>query len=257
MVLGFDVGNTHIVTGIFDENGELLLKFRVSTNYNITEDELFTHLKNICDFNDIELKDVEGIIVSSVVPDLITIFNYLGKKYFSIVPIVVNAEMNLPLTFSPDIEDPRTLGADRIIDVSEAVTLFPEKKNIVVIDFGTATTFDIIEDKCYTGGSILPGINLSINALFKNTAKLPKIKFEKPATVFGRNTVEHINIGIYYGSVGQIKEILLHIKKKLPDAYVIATGGMSEMVSKDIPEIDECIPDLSISGLYNLYKYNK
>jgi len=194
-------------------------------------------------------------VISSVVPDLITIFSYLAHKYFQIEPLVVNTSLKLPFTFDSKLEEPKAIGADRLIDVTEAVFRYPDR-DLVVIDLGTATTFEIVENRVYTGGCILPGINLSINALFNNTAKLPRVKFEKPETVFGRNTAEHINIGVYYGSVGQVKEILCQIKKKVKNPYVITTGGLSEMISKEIAEIDECIPDLSLCGLYTIYKYN-
>jgi len=256
MILGVDIGNTHVVTGLFDMQGNLILKFRVASNIKLTEDEYFSYLKTITDFNKVQLDNIDGFVISSVVPDLITIFIHLAQKYFKIEPLVVSTALKLPFSFDDRLEEPNAIGADRLIDVTEAVTRFPDR-NLVVIDLGTATTFEIVEKKVYTGGCILPGINLSINALFNNTAKLPRVKFEKPETIFGRSTVEHINIGVYYGTIGQVKEILSQIKKKVKNPYVITTGGLSQMISKEIDEIDDCIPDLSLYGLYTFYLYNK
>ena len=130
---------------------------------------------------------------------------------------------------------------------------YPEKE-LIIIDFGTATTFDVIKNSTYLGGCILPGINLSINSLFKNTAKLPKIKFAKPETVLGYDTITQINAGIYFSNIGAIKELILEYKSYLPNAYVIATGGQGVEISKKIDTIDEYIPDLGAAGLFEFHK---
>jgi type III pantothenate kinase len=255
MLIAFDIGNTHIVTGVFDTNGNLLLNFRVSSKENLTEDELFSYLKNIADFNNVELKNVDGVIISSVVPSLVTIFKYLSKKYFSIDPIIVGLDLKLPFSFSKEM-NPDGFGADRIIGITEALEIHPEK-NLVVFDFGTATTYEILKNGVYIGGGILPGINMSINSLFGNTAKLPKVSFEKPTTIMGRNTVEQIKAGVFFGYIGQIKEIIKEIKKHLDNPLVLSTGGLGLLVSNEIDDINEFIPELSIKGLYTLYQMNK
>lgn len=254
MLLAVDIGNTHIVTGILDNDGNVLLTFRVSSNDKLTEDEYFSYLRNISKFNKIDIENVEGIIVASVVPNLITIFQFLGKKYFHIDPIIVTSELKMPFTFAPNL-NPTGFGADRIIDIVQSLEDFPDK-NLVIFDFGSATTYEVLKKDVYVGGGILPGIEMSINALFSNTAKLPKVKFSKPDSVLGKNTIEQIQAGIFYGYAGQIKHIIKKIKEEVENPFVIATGGLGKILSAEIEEIDVYSPDLSIKGLYTLYKQN-
>ncbi|MCK5780598.1 MAG: type III pantothenate kinase [Psychrilyobacter sp.] len=255
MLIAFDIGNTHIVTGILDEKGNLITSFRIATSDNITEDELFSYLKNITDFKKIELTNIQGVIVSSVVPGLIRICEYLAKKYFNLTPLVVNLGLKLPFTFNKNLNN-SGFGADRIIDIVQGLKMYPNK-DLVVFDFGTATTYEILIDKIYVGGGILPGINMSINSLFGNTAQLPKVKFENPYTIAGRNTVEQIQAGIFYGYTGQIKEIIRKIKELYPDTYVIATGGLGQIISREVNAIDSYLPNLSIEGMYSIWLENK
>lgn len=255
MLLAVDIGNTHIVTGLLDSDGNVLLSFRVSSNEKLTEDQYFSYLKNISDFNNIEIKDLNGIIISSVVPNLITIFQFLGRKYFNIEPIVVDLNLKLPFKFAPDLQI-SNFGADRIIDISQAIIDYPNK-NLVIFDLGTATTYEVVENGIYIGGGILPGIEMSINALFGNTAKLPKVKFSTPESILGKNTTEQIQAGIFYGYAGQIINIIHEIKKIVPNPYIIATGGLGKILFAEIKEIDEYCPELSIRGLYTLYNMNK
>ena len=133
---------------------------------------------------------------------------------------------------------------------------FPEKE-FVIFDFGTSTTFYDVKNSTYMGGCILPGIELSVNTLFNNTAKLPKIKFEKPDTVFGIDTVTQINAGIFYGNVGTIKELISQYKKGMPEAHIISTGGQGRKISEYISEIDEYIPKLGEKGIFEFYKLRK
>lgn len=255
MLLAIDIGNTHIVTGILDNNGEVLLTFRVASNDKLTEDEYFSYLRNISEFNKIDIKKIEGIIVASVVPNLITIFQFLGKKYFHIDPMIVGPDIKIPFTFASNL-NPTGFGADRIIDIVQALDDYPDK-NLVIFDFGSATTYEVLEKTVYVGGGILPGIEMSINALFANTAKLPKVKFSTPESVLGKNTNEQIQAGIFYGYAGQIKHIIKKIKEVIDNPFVVATGGLGKILSAEIEEIDVYSPDLSIKGLYTLYLHNK
>ncbi|WP_294066483.1 type III pantothenate kinase [uncultured Fusobacterium sp.] len=255
MLLAIDIGNTHIVTGILDKNGEVLLTFRVASNDKLTEDEYFSYLRNISEFNKIDIKNIEGIIVASVVPNLITIFQFLGKKYFHIDPMIVGPDIKIPFTFAPNL-NPTGFGADRIIDIVQSLNDYPDK-NLVIFDFGSATTYEVLEKTVYVGGGILPGIEMSINALFANTAKLPKVKFSTPESVLGKNTNEQIQAGIFYGYAGQIKHIIKKIKEVIDNPFVVATGGLGKILSAEIEEIDVYSPDLSIKGLYTLYLHNK
>ena len=222
MLLAIDIGNTHIVTGLLDNTGNVLLTFRVASNDKLTEDEYFSYLRNISKFNKIDIEKINGMIVASVVPNL----------------------------------NPTGFGADRIIDIVQSLNDYPDK-NLVIFDFGSATTYEVLEKNIYIGGGILPGIEMSINALFANTAKLPKVKFSTPDSVLGKNTIEQIQAGIFYGYAGQIKHIIKKIKEVVKDPFIIATGGLGKILSAEIEEIDVYSPDLSIKGLYTLYKYNQ
>ena len=255
MILTFDIGNTHIVTGIYNTEGNIITSFRIATENNITEDQLFSYIKNITDFNEISLKEVKDIVIASVVPNINMIFDYLCKKYFQIEPIWVNLSLNLPFTFAKHLNS-SGFGADRIIDIVKAIELYKDQ-SLLIFDFGTATTYEVLKDKTYLGGGILPGINMSINALFGNTAKLPRVGFEKPPTILGRDTVEQIQAGIYFGYVGQIREIIRRVKIELPDAFVIATGGLGQKISEELSEIDIYLPNLATDGLFEIYKSNK
>ena len=252
MILAFDIGNTHIVPVFFDDNGNIIESFRIPTNLLMTEDTLFSIIKTLTEYKDIDLKNIDRVVVSSVVPHLNEIFSYLSKKYFNVNPVFVTLNrINNEIILPPDTE--RGLGADRIIDILHAKTLYPDKE-LVIIDFGTAITFDVIKDSIYLGGCILPGIELSIEALFKNTAKLPKVYFQEPSTIFGKNTINQINAGIYYSNIGGIKEILSQYTKGLQAPFVIATGGQGKNISEVIEDINLYIPDLTINGLYTFAK---
>lgn len=256
MILAIDIGNTHIVTGLLDEKGDVILNFRVASNEKMTEDEYFSYLRNITQFNKIELSNVEGIIVSSVVPSLINIFKFLGKKYFNKGIIVVGQDLNLPFAFSESCKSYTGFGADRIIDIAQGVIDHPNR-NLIIFDFGTATTYEVIKNNEYIGGGILPGIEMSLNSLFGNTAKLPKVKFSTPDSILGKNTTEQIQAGIFFGYAGQIKHIIKKIKEEIKDPYVIATGGLGKILSAEIKEIDLYDSELSIKGLYSLYIRNR
>ncbi|MGL6065327.1 MAG: type III pantothenate kinase [Fusobacteriaceae bacterium] len=255
MILAIDVGNTHVVTGILNDCGEVLLSFRVASNEKMTEDEYFSYLRNISKFNLIDVKSIKGIIVASVVPSLINIFNFLGKKYFNIEPIIVDLNLNLPFKFEVGMNY-SGFGADRIIDIVQAISEYKEK-NLVIFDLGTATTYEVLKDGVYIGGGILPGIEMSINALFGNTAKLPKVKFSTPESILGKNTSEQIQAGVFYGYAGQIKHIIKKIKEVVETPFIIATGGLGKILSAEIEEIDVYDSELSIKGLYTLYQLNE
>ncbi len=257
MILGFDIGNTHIVPIFYNKDGNILATFRIPTHLEFTEDTLFIMLKEFAKSKNLEISNIKNIIVSSVVPNINENFTRLGKKYFEIDPTFVtldNVENKIKeIKILPNME--RGLGADRIVDILAVKKLYPEKE-LLIIDFGTATTFDMIKDSTYMGGCIIPGIALSINALFSNTAALPKIEFTEPETVLGINTVSQINAGIFYGNVGSIKELILQYKKFFPNAYVIATGGQGEKISEYIKQIDEYVPKLGEMGIFEFYRLN-
>jgi pantothenate kinase, type III len=255
LILGFDIGNTHIVPIFYSNEGEILASFRIPTNLTYTEDTFFAVLKTLSENSKIDIYKTQSIIVSSVVPHINEIFYYLGKKYFKLTPKFISLKnTKKEIIFSENFE--RGLGADRICDILALKKTY-KKNEFVVIDFGTATTFDVIKDSVYCGGCILPGITLSINALFTNTAKLPKVSFENSNSALGTNTTEQINAGIFFGNVGAIKELIFQYKKDFPNACVIATGGQGKKISEYVETIDEYIENLGAKGIFEFYKLNK
>lgn len=256
MIIGIDIGNTHIVTGIYDDNGKLISTFRLATNDKMTEDEYFSYFNTITKYNEISIKKVDAILISSVVPNIIIIFQFFARKYFDVEAIVVDIEKKIPFTFAEGINY-TGFGADRIIDIVEAMKKYPDK-NLVIFDFGTATTYDVLKKGVYIGGGILPGIDMSINALYGNTAKLPRVKFTTPNSVLGTDTMKQIQAAIFFGYAGQIKHIIKKINEEMrEDIFVLATGGLGKILSAEIDEIDEYDPNLSLKGLYSLYEMNK
>lgn len=256
MVITIDVGNTHIVTGIFNDTGKILLTFRISTNEKLTEDEYFSYFRNISRFNGIEIEKVKEVVISSVVPNLITIFQFFSRKYFNLEPMIIDLNLKLPFTFAKNI-NPTGFGADRIANIVEALKEFPNK-NIITLDVGTATTYEVLKNGEYIGGGILPGLEMSINALCGGTAKLPKVKLSNPTSVLGHDTISAIQAGIFYGYAGQLKYIINKIKTEIgEDFFVIATGGLGKILSAEIDEIDIYSAELSINGIYTLYELNK
>lgn len=255
MIIGIDIGNTHIVTGIY-ENNKLILTFRIATNDKMTEDEFFSYFNNITKFNNISIKNVKATLIASVVPNLITTFQFFSRKYFKVEPLIVDIDKKLPFTFAPNINN-TGFGADRIIDIVEGLKKYPNN-NLIIFDFGTATTYDVLKNGVYVGGGILPGIDMSINALCGNTAKLPKVKFTSPDNVLGTDTIKQIQAAIFFGYAGQIKHIINKVKEEVgQDIIVLATGGLGKILSAEIDEIDEYDYDLSLKGLLSLYELNK
>ena len=246
MIIGIDIGNTHIVTGIYDNRGELISTFRLATNDKMTEDEYFSYFNNITKFNNISIEKV----------DIIITFQFFARKYFKVEAIIVDLEKKIPFTFAKGVNY-TGFGADRIIDITEAMLKYPHK-NLVIFDFGTATTYDVLKKGVYIGGGILPGIDMSINALYGNTAKLPRVKFTTPSSVLGTDTMKQIQAAIFFGYAGQIKHIIKKINEELgEEIFVLATGGLGRILSAEIDEIDEYDPNLSLKGLYTLYMLNK
>lgn len=255
MILGFDVGNTHISPFIYDNN-EIIKKWRIETKYNYTEDTFFSILKPLFEYENIDISKITDVVISSVVPNVNNMLIYLSNKYFNISPKYVSLKhlVNTHIFIEGGVD--RGLGADRIVDILAAQKQYPDKY-LIIIDFGTATTFEIIYNKKYLGGAILPGIDLSIDALFMKTAKLPKVIFRKPNTPLANNTIDQINAGIYYSNIGSIKELIKEYKKIYPESFVIATGGQGEEISRDLKDIDLYDPLLGEKGIIEFYNILK
>lgn len=257
MLLAVDIGNTNITIGVFEdvEGGALKAHFRVNTDKKKTSDEYGSLMAGL--FSASGLKAAPGgAIICSVVPSIDAAFNEALARYFSLRPIVVGTEgvkTGMPVL----TDNPLEVGADRIVNAVAAFSI--HKCALIVVDFGTAVTFDYVTGKGeYAGGVIAPGINISAEALFEKTAKLPRIEVRKPDRVIGKNTVESMTSGVYWGFVGLVDGIIARMKYEAgPGARVIATGGLAPLVagtSRFVKEYDEF---LTLKGLKIIYEGNR
>ncbi len=253
MLLAIDVGNSHIVVGIFNGN-EIILHKRISTFPQRTSDEFSFLIEGLLTFSKIKVKEVDSAIISTVVPPLATPLKEMIKSLFKIDPMFVEAGIKTGLDIRYD--DPREVGADRIVNAVAGYTKFGGP--LIIIDFGTATTFCVISEKGeYLGGAIAQGLGISIEALFTKTAKLPKVEMIKPKRIIGKNTVESIQSGIYYGTVSMIDGMIEKISQTLSKKpTIIATGGYANEISMDSKYIQKVCPFLTLEGLKILYDKN-
>lgn len=247
MILCIDVGNTHIYGGLFHGN-EIQLRFR-STSKVATSDEIGIFLKSVLRENNCNSKLIKTIGVCSVVPQLDYSIRSAAIKYFSIEPFFLQAGVKTGLNIK--YKNPQDVGADRIANAIAATNLFPNE-NLIIIDFGTATTFCVVtKNKNYLGGAILPGVRLAHDALISNTAKLTAVEIVKIGNVVGKSTVESIQSGIFYGAVGACRELITRIKNESfvnESVRVLATGGFATLfATQNI--FDAHIPDLVLQGL--------
>lgn len=248
MILCLDVGNSHIYGGVFAKN-ELQLQFRYPSVAQCTSDQLGVFFKSILRENQLDPASIEEIAVCSVVPSLDYSLRSSLIKYFSLEPFFLKAGVKTGLKIN--YKNTHEVGADRIADAIAAIDLFPAK-NLIVIDLGTATTFDVItDDRIYQGGVITPGLHLAMKALNENTAKLPPVNILKPEKVVGQNTVTNIQAGLYYGHLGAMREILqVIIREQFGGAkpIVIGTGGFAYLFEKE-DVFNVIVPDLVLQGL--------
>ncbi len=254
MLLAVDVANTNIVIGVFDGRN-LKTHFRVSTAHHRTSDEYGQQLLYLLRYTGIDHGDITDVIVSNVVPPLNDTLRDVGKKYFSVEPLFVGPGIKIGINIK--YENPKEVGADRIVNAVAALSLYGAP--VIVVDFGTATTFCAINSESeYLGGAIAPGIGISIEALFKAAAKLPRVEVKKPDRLIGRNTIESMQSGIYYGYVGQVDELVKRMKAELKcNPKVIATGGYATMIAADSETIDEVQPLLTLEGLRIIHEKNQ
>ncbi|WIW69977.1 MULTISPECIES: type III pantothenate kinase [Anaerosinus] len=253
MLLVFDIGNSNIVLGAY--KGEQLLRhWRISTDRQKTGDEYGLLINNLFEHHKLNVKDIQAIIISSVVPPLVVPISKMCKRYFNIEPLIVGPGIKTGIRLK--YENPREIGADRIVNAVGAYEKFGGP--LIIIDFGTATTFCAIDDNGdYLGGAIAPGIGISTEALFQRAAKLPRIELVTPKSVICRNTVASMQSGIIFGFTGQVDEIVRRMKEELgKDAKVVATGGLANLIAKQSKAIDIVEPFLTLDGLYILYKRN-
>jgi type III pantothenate kinase len=254
MLLAIDIGNTNVVLGVFDDNGKLVENWRVGTNAQITPDEYAMTFKDLFGFSGIELRQITGVIISTVVPPLLPVMVEMSRKYFRIEPMVVTHQLKTGITIRYD--NPRDVGADRIVNAAAAYKIYGGP--IIIVDFGTATTFCAITEKGeYLGGAITPGIKISAEALFQRASKLPRVELAKPQNVIGTDTISAMQSGIIYGYAGLVDGIVGRMKKELsPRAKVVATGGLAELVSPETTTIQEVKSQLTLDGLLLIYGMN-
>ena len=257
MLLVIDAGNTNVVFGVFD-GAKLAGQWRISTDPRRTADEYGVWLTQVLEHAGIAPKKIKGAVLSSVVPQAIFDLRQLTKRYFNTELMVIgDPRLKLKMNIGLKIDNPTEVGADRLVNSSAAWA--KHKRPLIVIDFGTATTFDVVsKDGNYVAGIIAPGINLSLEALHKAAAKLPTVAIQPPSKVIGTNTIGAMQSGIYHGYAALIEGLVARIKKEYGTPMkVIATGGLASLYAKACPAIDKLEPDLTILGLKALYEMNK
>jgi type III pantothenate kinase len=254
MLLAIDIGNTNVVLGVFDED-KLTENWRVGTNSKITPDEYAMIFKDLFGFAGIEFKQITGVIISTVVPPLLPVMIEMSRKYFRIEPMVVTHEIKTGITIKYD--NPKEIGADRIVNAAAGYKIYGGP--IIIVDFGTATTFcAVTKSGEYLGGAITPGVKISAEALFQRASKLPRVELTKPSKVIGADTISAMQSGIIYGYAGLVDGIVERMKKELsPDAIVVATGGLAELIAPETKTIQELKPHLTLEGLRFLYAINR
>ncbi len=253
MILTIDMGNSNIVVGGIDEN-KLYFEERITTDHRKTSLEYAIMLKNILEIHKVKRADIEGSIMSSVVPPLNAPLSSAVKKITGKKPMLVGSGMKTGLNIK--VDNPKTVGGDRIVAAVAAIAQF--EGPIFIIDMGTATTLDVVDRSgCYIGGVILPGVMVSLNSLVSNTAQLPQINLDVPKRVIGKNTVECMRNGVIYGNAAMLDGLISRMEEELGEKpTVIATGGMARFITPLCDHEITYIPDLLLRGLLILYRQN-
>ena len=255
MFLTIDVGNTNITYGVFDDK-ELLATFRSTTKSSKTSDEYGSLIRSLIRMQDIDPSEIDGVIIASVVPNVMYSLTNCIKKYFNTVPIIVGPGIKTGIKIGT--ANPKEIGADRIVDAVAAYEIYGGP--ILVIDYGTATTYDLVtNDGTFSVGITAPGIKISAKALWEGTAKLPEIEIAKPKTILAQDTVTSMQAGLMYGQIGQTEYIIEQVKKETgyADLKVVATGGLGRIISDETDKIHEYSSQLTLEGLRILYEKNR
>lgn len=266
MLLAFDVGNTNIVLGVF-KDGKMVTSWRLETDNRKSADEYGLIIHQLFQYEGLDVKEIEDVIISTVVPSILYTLQHLSQKYFNRRAIVIGPGIKTGLVVKYD--NPKQVGADRIVNAVAAHAKYGGA--LIIIDFGTATTFCAITEKAeYIGGTIAPGLKISSDALFEKTAKLPKVELEEPGHVICRNTNTSMQSGLVYGHMGVCEYIVKRMKTELSeycakegsdikeeDIKVIATGGLSTLIESGVSCIDYVDKMLTLEGLELIYRKNK
>ena len=251
MLFCVDIGNTNVVMGLY-EDGKLATHWRIATDHQKMADEYAMLILNLFERSGQDPATVQGVIIASVVPPLIAIFEKLSRRYFHQVPLVVGADVDTGVRVL--LDNPGEVGADR---VANAVAVHHKYGGpACVVDFGTATTFDAISaGGDYLGGAIAPGIGIAAEALFQRTAKLPRIELVRPPSAIGKGTVQAMQVGLIFGYIGLVEGLVARIRSELgPEMKVIATGGLASLIGAETGVIDAVEPWLTLDGLHLIWE---
>ena len=256
MIFCIDIGNSNIKYAIFDGK-EIKASFRVTSQRNATSDEYGVIVRDLLKSADIPREKIDGVIMSSVIPSLNYTMEHMCRDYLGLTPLIVGPGIKTGLNIKAD--NPKEVGADIIVDSVSAIHRYGKGTPIICIDFGTATTFDIINEKSELVGVVIsPGIKGSLDSLVNNTASLPNIELETPPSILAKNTINCMQAGIVYGFAGLVDNIVSKIKQELsrPDTKVIATGGMGQIIQREAKFIDKFDQTLTLNGLRIIYEMN-
>ncbi len=255
MLLCLDVGNTQIFGGLF-ENDELVFRFRRTSQLRSSSDELGVFFRSVLRENDVQHELISEVAICCVVPDLLYSLRACCQKYFNIEPLVLRPGTKTGLKIL--YRDPKEVGADRIADAVGAVTMFPGK-NLIIADFGTATTIcAITKNKEFLGGNIIPGVRLAMEALESKTAQLPAVEIKPTRTAIGKTTIESIQSGLYWSSVGMVRELVARITNEVfsdEPPLVLGTGGFANLFNRE-KLFDHVVSDLILTGLQEIVRLN-
>ena len=254
MLLVVDVGNTNITFGVYDKK-ELVTTFRMMSKQPRTSDEYGISLWELLRLNHIEKKDIEGTIIASVVPGVMHSLTGALVRYIGTTPVIVGPGVKTGIRITSD--NPREIGPDRIVDVVAAYELYGGP--VLVLDFGTATTYDLVtEDGCFGVGITAPGIRISAKALWEDTAKLPEIEIKKPDSILAKETITSMQAGLVYGQIGQTEYIIRQVMKETgyENLKVVATGGLGRIIADATDMIQIYDRNLTLEGLRIIYEKN-
>jgi len=254
MLLAIDIGNTEITLGVF-EGEELRATWRLATRLHRVADEYAALLMKLLEHRSLKLADISDIAMCCVVPPLLSTFTDMCRRYFNVTPLVVGTGTKTGVRIRMD--NPREVGADRIVNTAAAHRLYGGP--VIITDFGTATTFDVVSrEGDYLGGAIAPGIGTAAEALFMRAAMLPRVELTHPSRVIGTSTTTAMQSGIIYGYIGLVEGIVSRIQKELGEkTKVVATGGYSEIIANETSVIDTVNPDITLIGLRLIYDMNQ